>query len=194
MADIPIRCDCGEFRGVLHRAGPRHGSRVVCYCKSCQAFAHFLGRSEDVLDKNGGTDVYQASPGRLEIRQGQELLACVHLTKAPTLRWYTDCCRSPIGNTLNTNRLPFIGLIHSCIDTTEPSGGLDALIGPVRARLNGESASGDTSGLEIEHGTPLALYWRFGMLVLMTKLRGEHRKSPLFNRETGQPVVNPTRL
>ena len=194
MTDLALKCDCGAFRGVLRRAGPRHGSRVVCYCKSCQAFAHFLGHAETVLDANGGTDVYQVSPGRLEILQGAEKLACVHLTRAPTLRWYADCCRAPIGNTLNTNRLPFIGLIHTCIDSAESPGGLDALIGPVRARLNGESATGDTANLEITEGTPISLYWRFGKLVLMTKLRGEHKRSPLFDRDTGLPIVKPIRL
>lgn len=191
MADVPLQCSCGQFRAVVHRAGKRHGNRVICYCRDCQAFAKFLGRQDEILDAHGGTDVYQVSPGRLEILAGIEHLACVHLTEQPTLRWYTDCCRSPIGNTLATSRLPFIGLIHSCIDTSGVEGGLDALIGPVRARVNGGGARGDTSGLDIHDSAPISLYWHFGRMVLASKLSGEWKNSPLFDRQTGRPIVKP---
>lgn len=193
MTDIPIKCSCGKFRAQLNNAGPRHGCHVVCYCDSCQAFARYLGREDEILDQNGGSEIYQASPGRLEILQGQEQLACVHLTEKPTLRWYADCCKTPIGNTLNTNKLPFIGLLHSCLDASDSPAGLDGLIGPVRARVNGDGAKGDTSGLRISKSAPLSIYWRFAILLLGTKLKGEHKKSPLFDHESGKPIVRPVR-
>lgn len=191
MTDIPIRCTCGSFRGKLSNVGPGHGSHVVCYCKSCQEFARYLGRADEILDANGGSEIYQASPGRLEILQGREQLACVHLTEKPTLRWYADCCKTPLGNTLATNKLPFIGLIHSCFDVSGTPGGLDALIGPVRGRVNGEGAYGDTSGLKISTSAPPFLYWRFVRILLGVWLRGEHRKSPLFDPESGKPIIKP---
>jgi len=194
MHDVQLKCSCENFRAVLHRAGKGHGNRCICYCADCQAFAHFLGRECEILDRNGGTDVYQASPGRLEILDGLQRLSCVHLTEKPTLRWFTDCCRTPIGNTLNSNTLPFIGLIHNCIDVSGMEGGLDSLLGPVRARVNGGGAKGDTEGLSIHRSAPVSLYWRFGKMVLGAKLTGEHRKSPLFDRETGKPVAEPMSL
>ena len=193
MTDIPVRCSCGSFRAQLNNVGPKHGSHVICYCKSCQAFTHYLGKADEVLDEQGGTEIYQASPGRLEILEGKEHLACVHLTDKPTLRWYADCCKTPLGNTLATSKLPFIGIIHSCLEYSEETSGLDSLIGPVRGRVNGEGAYGDTSGLKISKSSPLSLYWRFIMILLGTKLRGEHKKNPLFDPETGRPVVKPIR-
>ena len=193
MTDIPIRCTCGSFRARLHNVGPKHGNRVVCYCNSCQAFAHYLGRADEILDQNGGSDIYQASPGRLEILEGKENLACVHLTEKPTLRWYTDCCKTPIGNTLNTSKLPFIGLLHSCLDSSASPDGLNGLVGPVRGRVNGENARGDTSGLKISDSASPSLYWQFFKLITGAKLRGEHKKSPLFDPETGRPIVKPIR-
>jgi hypothetical protein len=193
MTDIPIKCSCGAFRAQISNVGPRHGNRVVCYCDCCQEFARYLGRADEILDENGGTDIYQASPGRLKILQGQEQLACVHLTDKPTLRWYADCCRTPLGNTINSNKVPFIGLIHSCLDTSGESGGLDQLIGPIRSRVNGSGATGDTSGLKISDKTPLSLYWQFAKLVLGAKMTGAHKKSPLFNPETGRPVAKSIR-
>jgi hypothetical protein len=193
MTEIRLKCRCDSFRALLHRAGKRHGNRCVCYCADCQAFAKYLGREDEILDRNGGTDIYQASPGRLEILRGIDRLVCVHLTEHPTLRWYTDCCKSPIGNTLNSNRLPFIGLIHSCIDVSNVEGGLDTLIGPVRARVNGSGARGDTRGLNIHRSAPLSLYLRFGRMVIASKLNGEYKRSPFFDRDTGKPIVLPLR-
>ena len=193
MTEVMLRCACGAFGAVLHRAGTRHGNRCVCYCTDCQNFAAYLGREEEMLDAHGGTDIYQASPGRLEILQGREHLACVHLTDKPTLRWFTNCCRSPVGNTLNSNRLPFIGVIASAIDTSAIPGGLDELIGPIRARVNGAGAKGEVGELGIHQSAPLSLYWRFGRMVLAAKFSGEYRKSPLFDPESGRPIVKPIR-
>ncbi len=193
MTDIPIRCICGSFEARLERAGARYGNRVVCYCESCQEFARYLGRENEVLNEHGGSDIYQVSPGRLRILEGSDKLACVHLTEKPTLRWYTSCCNTPLGNTLASNRLPFIGLLTNSIDATDTPGGLDELIGPVRAHVNGSGARGDTTDLGISDSAPLSLYLGFIRLVLGAKLSGDYRKSPLFDPETGKPVVKPTR-
>jgi hypothetical protein len=193
LTDIPLKCTCGAFRAVVHRAGDGLGNHCVCYCADCQNFARYLGRHDEILNPNGGTEIYQVPPGRIEILQGREHLRCVHLTDKPTLRWYLDCCKSPLGNTLNSIKVPFIGLIHSAIDSSEVEGGLDALIGPVRAHVNGKGAVGDTSGLRLYDSAPLSLYVRFAWMVFRARLTGEYRRSPLFDRETGRPIVKPIR-
>ncbi|HKJ16984.1 MAG TPA: DUF6151 family protein [Xanthomonadales bacterium] len=193
MTDIPIRCSCGSFKARVERAGPGYGNRVVCYCDFCQEFARHLGRENEILDEHGGSDIYQVSSGRLKITEGKEHLACVYLTARPILRWYTACCNTPVGNTLGSNKLPFIGLLHNCIDTSAQPGGLDELIGPIVARVNGGSATGDTSHLDIHDSSPLKVYWRFAKTVLPPRITGEHKKSPLFDQETGKPVVKPIR-
>ena len=194
MTDIPIQCACGAFKAKLNNVGPKHGNRVICYCESCQEFQRYLGKDEEVLDKHGGTDIYQVSPGRLEVQQGKENLACVHLTEKPTLRWYTDCCKTPIGNTLATSKLPFIGLISVCMEAKENEQGLDGLVGPVRGQVNSEGARGDISESDIRKSSTASLYLRFFKLIIGTKLRGEHKNNPLFDAETGRPIVKPQRL
>ena len=193
MTDIPLKCTCGAFRAVVHRSGDGVGNHCVCYCSSCQDFARYLGREDEILNPNGGTEIYQAPPGRIEILKGKEHLACVHLTEKPTLRWYLDCCKTPLGNTLNTIKLPFIGLIHNCIDASGTEGGLDGLLGPVRGHVNGSGAVGDISGLKLHDTAPLSLYWGFFKMLLWARLTGEYKKSPLFNPETGRPIVKPLR-
>lgn len=44
----PLRCRCGALQGYVSH--PEKASRGVCYCKDCQAFAHFLGTPGDILD------------------------------------------------------------------------------------------------------------------------------------------------
>src|SRR5215831_20849654 len=97
VVDLPLRCQCGRMRGVASDVSPSTGFRVVCYCKDCQAFAHFLDRA-DVLDPAGGTDIFQMPPGRLKLTAGTDAMRCLRLSNK-VLRWYSDCCRTPIANT-----------------------------------------------------------------------------------------------
>ena len=73
------------MRGVVNH--PEKVSRGVCYCKDCQAFAHFLGKTDDILDEMGGTDIMATLPKYVTFTQGLEALACMSLTEAGMLRW-----------------------------------------------------------------------------------------------------------
>jgi hypothetical protein len=98
-SDVPLRCRCRHVRGVAIDVSPSSGFRFVCYCEDCQAFARFLGRA-DVLDWAGGTDIFQMPPGRVKLTSGMDAMRCLRLSpKSRVLRWYADCCRTPIGNT-----------------------------------------------------------------------------------------------
>jgi len=72
-------------------------NRCVCYCRDCQAFAHFLGKVDAILDERGGSEIIQVLPRNLTFTQGIELLACMRLTEKGLLRWYAACCNTPIG-------------------------------------------------------------------------------------------------
>ena len=95
--DLLLRCRCGHVRGVASEVAPYAGFRVVCYCQDCQAFARFLERP-DVLDAAGGTEIFQMPTGRVRLTAGTDAVRCLHFSKK-VFRWYTDCCRTPIGNT-----------------------------------------------------------------------------------------------
>ena len=86
---------------------PSTGTRVICYCQSCQAFARFLGGT-GILDAHGGSDILQVSPSHVRITEGIDRLRSMRLTEKGLIRWYTDCCKTPVGNTIGGG-FPFIG-------------------------------------------------------------------------------------
>lgn len=189
--DLTIRCACGTVRGVVHDLPRRETNRVVCYCDDCQAFAHYLGRAE-VLDAHGGTEAVQMSPAYLEIAEGADELRAMRLTPKGLLRWYTGCCRTPVGNTLATAGLPFLSLVTACVEGGAGQDALDLAIGPIRGRVFGRYAKGDTSGLDkLYFGPPLWMMVRLGGLMLKWRLRGDHRNTPFFDEATRAPVAEP---
>jgi len=121
-----LRCQCGRMRGTA-KISPQSGVHIVCYCEDCRAFAHHLKRP-DVLDHAGGTSIFQMAPARLTITQGADVLRCLRLTPKGMVRWYTECCRTPVGNTV-AGRLPFVGLITCLIDFASDGVQRDAVLG-----------------------------------------------------------------
>jgi hypothetical protein len=158
----------------------------VCYCGSCQAFAHFLGNPGDILDSQGGSDVIQVLPKNVTFTQGADALACLRLTHKGLLRWYAGCCKTPIGNTLDSCKLSFVGLLHSCLETTGVS--IDSSFGGVRARVNTERALGVPKPKTTGMGRVI---WWFVTTVLKARINGSYKQSPFFFADTGKPRVSP---
>lgn len=184
--DLDLGCTCGKVRGIARGVSPRSVNHCVCYCRDCQSFAHFLGRAADVLDAHGGTDIFQMSPASLEITTGLESIACMRLTPKGLLRWYAGCCRTPIGNSLPSSGVPFVGMIRTFV--REPA---DTALGPVRGHGYPKSASGDRSTLPQGGAPTVLLIARMMTLLLRWRLRGHHRRSPFFHADTGRPIVEP---
>jgi hypothetical protein len=182
--DLPLRCTCGRLRGVARGISASRGNRLLCYCGDCQSFAHFLGRADEILDANGGSDIFQMSPARLVIREGADQLACMRLTPKGLLRWYARCCRTPIGNTLATPNVPFVGWIQLHGDAGPDGRARDEALGPVRARVNVGSARGERSPLGSGGRSTLPVLLRFARIVLSALLRGDHKASPFFDPRT----------
>lgn len=187
--DLAIRCFCGTVRGVLAGVSGKVGKRVVCYCDDCQAFANYLSADCGILDANGGTDIFQVSPAHLKFTQGKDQIACLRLSPKGTFRWYAACCRTPIGNTLPTGKLPFIGLIHSCMDPEDRS--LDEVLGPVRARVMARYATGDLGDVNAHDRFSPAILASFMFNAIRWRIRGDHIYSPFFDPVTGKPIVVP---
>lgn len=180
----PLRCRCGMLQGHVELGGV--SNRMVCYCHDCQAFARFLGRPEDVLDAQGGSEVVQTAPHRIRITQGAEHLAVMRLSDKGMLRWYAACCRTPVGNTMDRRSYPFTGLLSACLDTLP----LAPSFGPVRARANTGSAAGEPKPRAF--GMAGAVL-RILSLVLHSRLSGRYRDTPFFTA-AGAPVAQPTVL
>ena len=180
----PIRCRCGRLNGEVARAD--RGIRGVCYCKDCQAYAHFLGLPEGMLDAMGGTDVVIVRPGDVSLTSGLEHLACMSLSPKGTLRWFAACCRTPLANTPRDVKIPHLGLVHSSLDGQGPP--LDQSFGPIRMRVNRQSAHGSPPAAPM-----LATVWgglRYLYGFLSSRLTGAYRSNPFFDAD-GRPRVQP---
>lgn len=191
MSHLTIRCTCGTFEAAVHDVSPESSNRVVCYCDDCQAFARALHRGHDVLDRAGGTDVVQVSQGSLELRKGLNRLALLRLSPAGTFRWYASCCDTPIGNTHWKRGVPFIGLIHICLKVPEGATSLDDVVGPVRGSVFQQFAIGGRSAARRDGAPSWKILARAIRLILLWRLRGDHRRSPLFTADTAEPIVTP---
>ena len=192
--DVSLRCTCGIVRGVARGVSGSSGNRVICYCDDCQSFAHFLARADEILDTHGGSDIFQMAPARIEISAGSDRLACMRLTPKGLLRWYSDCCQTPVGNTTPSSQLPFVGLLHSFMDLDASTGERDAVVGPVRDRVQGRFARGDRSTLDANDKFNPATLFRILPMLLIARLRGLHTPSPFFDSETGETSVTPVVL
>jgi hypothetical protein len=183
-ASHPLQCTCGRVRGYVD--SPRSANRAVCYCHDCQAFAHFLGRANDVLDERGGSDIIQTLPKFLAFTGGVDAIGCIRLTPTGPLRWYSTCCHTPIGNTPSNPKLSFIGLVHSCLSSPERS--LDESFGPVTSRVNTAGAWGAPKPKAVGAARMMARAIHF---ILLARLSGDYRRTPLFRSEDGAPIADP---
>jgi len=180
-----VRCSCGRVTGTLDRSFPVN--RCICYCRSCQAFAHFLGKADAVLDRHGGTDIVQIRAQALTFSSGQEELACMRLTATGVLRWYTLCCGTPLGNTPADFRVSLVGVIHSCLHAGERAR-LDAPFGPVRMHVN----TGAARNPPVPRATgTLRLALRLMRMILPARIGGAYWHTPFFRADTGEPVAPP---
>jgi Family of unknown function (DUF6151) len=173
--ELGIRCSCGTLRARAREVSPSGGVHAVCYCDDCQAFAHFLGRPAEILDAQGGTEVFQMSAARLSIDAGAERLACMRLSPRGMCRWYASCCNTPLGNTLP----------RPAADPT-----LAKALGPVRARAFGRFARGGVAAVPAG-GSLAAVVARFFALALKWRLRGDQRRSAFFVPGTAELIAVP---
>jgi hypothetical protein len=184
-ATHPIRCRCGQFQAQL--AHPRRGMRAICYCRDCRAYAHFLGPPAGLLDDHGGTEVVIVRPRSVAFVAGRDQLACMSLSPRGIYRWYARCCHTPLGNTPRDVRIPYLGLVHSCLEHGGRS--LDESFGPVRMKVNRQSAQGHPGGTPI---APLVLAAaRQAASLVWHRVGGAYRDNPFFDARTGAPCVEP---
>lgn len=180
----PLRCRCGAVRASLEL--PTRLNRAVCYCRSCQAFAHFLGCEKDVLDEQGGSDIVQVRPAAVHFDQGAEQIACLRLTKEGTMRWYANCCRTPIGNTVANPKVSFVGLIHPFVTGTREE--RDSGFGPVTTRVFTDGAVGERRPTSTGFATAVA---KLGVIILGARISGAYRRTPFFREDMKSPVATP---
>jgi len=175
-----LRCRCGTLQGNLERSAS--ATRAICYCRDCQAYARFLG-TPGVVDENGGTEVVASLPRHVHFTAGLDVLSCVSLSEHGLLRWYAGCCKTPIGNTPRSPKVPYVGLIHSCFEGGSPA--IEATFGPRRIAVNTRSARNPV------RSTAMATAARvIGLMAsaLGNRLGGTYKQNPFFAADTGTPI------
>jgi len=180
----PLHCQCGTLQG--HVSHTESVCRGVCYCKDCQAYAHFLGKADEILDEMGGSDVVATLPQHVSFTQGVEKLTCMSLSDKGMLRWYASCCNTPIGNTSRDFKVSHVGLLHNCLEDSSTS--LDSAFGPVRMRVGMKSAKGTPKAMALS--TTVAIL-QFMARLIRARLDGSYKRTPFFDPETGKPRVSP---
>ena len=179
MTDAELRCRCGKVEGRVADASPRTVNRVVCYCRDCQAYLHYLER-KDLLDAHGGTDIVQVAPAALTFRAGTEQIHVLRLKPKGLYRLFSRCCHTPLGNTVGT-AIPFIGVVAKAFEGHGGAPDADALFGPPVGRIYGRYAIGEpppgSTGLNPR------LFARAIRMVLGWRLRGKACPHPYFHRD-----------
>ena len=175
-----LSCECGALQGLVEAPGT--ALRARCYCRDCRAFARFLGAAERVLDTQGGTNVLATVPRRVQFTRGVEHLRCMSLSDQGLLRWYSGCCRTPIGNTPRDPKVSYVGLIDTCLP------GMPANRQSVRVAVHTQSAHGrvEYSRLAMILGT-----LRIAGRVMAARLGGGYRQNPFFRPGSAEPLVAP---
>lgn len=186
--DLEFACSCGTVKGFLVNPGPRSGDHIVCHCNDCQNFARILGAGDRFLDGHGGTDLYQGRCAHMRLTQGRDRLACLHLTEKPTLRWYADCCSTPLFNSYANGRIPYLTILVANCLTDDPN----RIFGPVIGHLftEGMADMPDTAPKMTMGG----LMRRFLPRMVKDLVSGNRRRSELFDPRTLAPITPPRRV
>ena len=187
MTDMTFSCACGTVAGTIADVGPRQGDYVYCHCTDCQAVPKLLGAEERILERAGGTALYQTRCARLSFASGKDKLAGVHMTDQPTLRWYAGCCDTPLFNTYANGKLPYTTILLANCD--EPG---RAALGEPRGHLHLADAPGETR--DLKPMSMSALLRSFFKRLVKDIVSGDRRRNPLFDPKTLEPIATPRRL
>jgi hypothetical protein len=180
----PLQCRCGTIQGFV--TDTKAANHCICYCRDCQAFAHFLGQDREILDARGGSEIVQTAPQNIRITQGLDSIACMRLTGKGLLRWYAECCRTPIGNTLATPKISFVGLVHSCLQNSSQP--IEQSFGPVRVWVHTQGAKGQPKPESA--GILRTVAW-FLRTTLKARITGGYKNTPFFDILRAAPIVQP---
>ena len=190
MFEQALKCHCGTVQGRITLKRASVGNRVVCHCRSCQKFANYLFEQNPVfassLDENGGTDIFQVPVNRLKITEGIDSIACLRLSEKGLYRWYTNCCKTPIGNTMGA-AMPFIGVVHSFMQMANYEDN-DIHLGSVTVYCQTQHALQEVNSTPNHPAFSIPLTMGLMTKILSWKIRRFNKPSVFFNDE-GEPLA-----
>ncbi len=138
---VSLQCSCQTVKGTVNIV-PGSFFHVACLCCDCQSHAAHLNNKDNILDAHGGTELVQTYPAHMEITQGQDNIACVQLYKKGLYRWHTTCCNMPFANTMNSSKIPFVGIPVQLMQFESVSE-KTRILGPITMKAFGKYAIGE---------------------------------------------------
>lgn len=117
VAETSFACACGTLRGHVKADTP--AIHFLCHCRSCAA-AERLFDQPDPGDV--GVAILWIAPDRMVLDSGEDHLQAVKLSKGELLRWYADCCNTPMFNFILTPKVFILGLLAARVDETADLG------------------------------------------------------------------------
>lgn len=181
-----VQCECGKFKAEILTFPDNTPGRCVCYCDDCQTYLHSIGR-DDLMDAAGGAEIIPVYPENFKIVEGADQLKCTRLSPKGLYRWWTGCCRTPVGNMMAG--FPWIGMSDLIFNSKDRST-LERSLGPIKSRINGKFARG-----ERPDGTSEKTGFKDLVVILPFVLKGLFQKksknSPFFKEDGKTPVVEP---
>ncbi len=191
--DVPLKCQCGKIQGFIRQLSDTDKIHHTCYCDDCQAYAHYLHQAQRVLNDHGGTEIVHVMPSQMEFTQGLAEVRCLMLSPKGTMRWYAGCCRTPIGNTARTAKIPHVGVIHTFIDTKALGKTLSDVAGPVEAGVQGKFGIGTLPPGTLQTTSVPVMLTILGFFTKALIHQGQ-KPNPFFDEKTGEPLAAPTVL
>jgi hypothetical protein len=171
--DIAFSCTCGTLKGTLRGAHPRSGTHAECYCVDCRAAEIHLGQPDPAP---GPVGIFQTTPDRIDVNEGQDKLAVMSFGDKNLLRWYASCCGAPLFNTMRNPKFAFVGIRTNRLDGTAP-------LGPVVGRGFIPVKGGKPKHEGLRH-----LILGMASRVIGARLSGRWKQTPFFDTQTLMPL------
>ncbi len=184
---VKLECFCGSVKGTLAVPSKKQAFHLKCLCCDCQKYAEFLGQEDKILDNYGGTELFQTYPSNVHFDQGVENISCMQLKEKGLYRWYASCCKAPLGNTLSSARVPFVGVPVAIMKLSSQQE-KDSQLGPLIMEAFAKYARG--SKPKNSHDKfPVSFLPKILVFMGRGLLMGRAKPHPFFHNE--MPIVTP---
>ena len=175
---IKLECLCGTVKGRI-LVVPKSFFHVHCLCCDCQKFASYLNNEENILDEHGGSELFQTYPDLMKITEGQDKICGVQLSHKGLYRWHTTCCNMPLANTMNSSKIPFVGVSVKLMRFANEQEKVETL-GPVTMKAFGKYSTGEMPK-DAHIRFPISYMPKILGFMIKGILRKKNNPSPFFN-------------
>lgn len=184
---VALECLCGTVKGELNVV-PGSFFHVHCLCCDCQGFASHLNNKEKILDKHGGSELFQTYPAFMEISGGQDKIGCVQLRDKGLYRWHTTCCNMPLANTMSSSKIPFVGVSVKLMKFANEQEKMETL-GPVSIKAFGKYSIGEMPK-DAHSSFPTSYIPKILSFMVKGIFKKKNKPSPFFNGKEPMAKVN----